>query len=107
MATASAARYSARQLTSRGRITALIVAAFKGHTLVVEQLIAAGAGLDVQSTNGYDRLWRLHRPHAVQPGTGLLGRLTALMWAASVGHTLVVEQLIAAGAGLDVQDNEG
>ena len=38
---------------------------------------------------------------------GLLGRNTALIWAAFKGHTLVVEQLIAAGAGLDVQINEG
>jgi hypothetical protein len=29
------------------------------------------------------------------------------MWAAFKGHTLVVEQLIAAGAGLDVQNNKG
>jgi hypothetical protein len=39
--------------------------------------------------------------------TGLLGRYTALIWAASKGHTLVVEQLIAAGAALDVQRNNG
>ena len=39
--------------------------------------------------------------------TGLLGRSTALIWAASKGQTLVIEQLIAAGAGLDVQNNEG
>ncbi len=38
---------------------------------------------------------------------GLLGRCAALLWAAMEGHTLVVEQLIAAGANLDVQDNEG
>jgi hypothetical protein len=29
------------------------LAAFKGHTLVVEQLIAAGAKLDLQSSKGY------------------------------------------------------
>jgi ankyrin repeat protein len=39
--------------------------------------------------------------------TGLLGRVTALILAATSGHTLVVEQLIAAGAALDVQDNGG
>ena len=38
---------------------------------------------------------------------GLLGRLTALIGAASNGHTLVVEQLIAAGANLDVQSGNG
>ena len=36
-----------------------------------------------------------------------LGRRTALILAASVGQTLVVEQLIATGAARDVQDNEG
>ncbi len=45
-----ALRYQNRQLTGLlGRFTALIVAASNGHTLVVEQLIAAGAKLDVQS----------------------------------------------------------
>ena len=39
--------------------------------------------------------------------TGRLGRVTALLWAAHNGHTLVVEQLIAAGAALDGQDNIG
>jgi hypothetical protein len=39
--------------------------------------------------------------------TGILGRNTALIWAAYNGHTLVVEQLIAAGAALDVQGNKG
>jgi hypothetical protein len=39
--------------------------------------------------------------------TGLLGRNNALILAAVKGHTLVVEQLIAAGARLDVQNNEG
>ncbi len=52
VATASAARYSTRQRTSLGRFTALIGAAMKGHTLVVEQLIAAGARLDVQDSDG-------------------------------------------------------
>ncbi len=36
-----------------GRNTALISAAFNGHTLVVEQLIAAGAKLDVQNNYGW------------------------------------------------------
>ncbi len=38
---------------------------------------------------------------------GRLGRLTALIWAYFEGHTLVVDQLIAAGARLDVQNNIG
>jgi hypothetical protein len=49
-----ALRYQNRQMTGLlGRSTALIGAAVAGHTLVVEQLIAAGAGLDVQNGNGY------------------------------------------------------
>jgi hypothetical protein len=48
-----ALRYQNRQLTRLlGRNTALILAASEGHTLVVEQLIAAGAALDVQNTGG-------------------------------------------------------
>jgi hypothetical protein len=43
----------------------------------------------------------------LQPGSCLLGRVTALFLAAFEGHTLVVEQLIAAGAALDVQENGG
>ncbi len=35
-----------------GRCAALLLAAMKGHTLVVEQLIAAGANLDVQNIHG-------------------------------------------------------
>ena len=42
-----------------------------------------------------------------EPAADFLGRCTALMVAAWKGHTLVVEQLIAAGAGLDVKDNDG
>ncbi len=36
-----------------------------------------------------------------------LGRCAALLWAALEGQTLVVEQLIAAGANLDVQERNG
>jgi hypothetical protein len=156
--------YRNRQLTGLlGRTTALIWAVSKGQTLVVEQLIAAGARLDVQDNEGYGRcadfigrtlfnaatdflagslrsswprqrarrLWSssssppapdsMSRPAkgtALVPIefilcprnrqlTGLLGRTTALIWAVSKGQTLVVEQLIAAGARLDVQNNEG
>ena len=48
-----ALRYQNRQLTGLlVRDTALFEAAFEGHTPVVEQLIAAGAALDVQSNEG-------------------------------------------------------
>ena len=45
--------------------------------------------------------------NATKRGGRLLGRSTALSCAASWGHTPVVEQLIAAGAGLDVQTSKG
>ena len=130
---------------------------------MVEQLIAAGAKLDVQNSNGYGpcgdcigrklpkletdfsagslrssrprrtatRSWSSSSSPPAPPSTskkttgrdvgpselalryqnrnltGLLGRLTALIWAAYNGQTHVVEQLIAAGAKLDVQESKG
>ena len=40
-------------------------------------------------------------------GTRLLGRSTAVVLVALKGHTLITEQLITAGAALDVQNNTG
>ncbi len=77
---------------------ALTFAAFKGQSLMTEQLIAAGADLNVKFNEGYG-----HRADCPR----LLDKSTALILAAMNGHTLVVEQLIAAGAALDVQNNEG
>ena len=91
-----------------GRGTALIWAAEKGHTLVVEQLIAAGAGLNLKENNGYGPI----HPSATgvrcpsrQPR--FVGRETALMWAAAEGHTDITAALIFAGADVDVSDNVG
>jgi hypothetical protein len=78
-----------------------------GHTLVVKQLIAAGAALDVQNNAGYGRCANCNGLTLCKMGTRLLGRSTAVVLAASNGHTLVAEQLIAAGAKFDVQNNEG
>jgi hypothetical protein len=50
------------------------------------------------------------RPHwlcDIRAGSRLVGRGTALILAAGVGNVLVVKQLIAAGAGLDLKDNDG
>ena len=56
MPAAASARYPNRASCLRGRSTALILAAIlaamEGQTLVVEQLIAAGARLDVQNIHG-------------------------------------------------------
>jgi ankyrin repeat protein len=91
-----------------GRCTALILATWVGHALVVKQLIAAGAGLDLKENNGYGPIY----PSAtavryIQAGSRFVGRGTALIVAAGEGHALMVKQLIAAGAGLDLKENNG
>ncbi len=77
----------------------------KGHTLVAEQLIAAGAALDVQNNEGYGPCADCNCLTLFQTGSRLLGRSTAVIFAAMNGQTPVVKQLIAAGAALDVQNN--
>ncbi len=55
MAAVASARHQKLAATSLGRSTALILgslAAMEGHTRVVEELIAAGANLDVQNNYG-------------------------------------------------------
>ncbi len=79
----------------------------QGHTLVVEQLIAAGAALDVQNIEGYGRCADCGGFTLFQTGSRLLGRNAAVILAAIKGHTLITEQLITAGAALDVQNNTG
>ena len=103
----SAARYSTLQLTSLCRRTALIWAAMYSHTLVVEQLIAAGAALDVQNNKGHGPCADCDDLTLFKTGSRLLGRNAAVILAAMNGHALVVKQLIAAGAALDVQNNAG
>ena len=78
-----------------------------GHTLVVEQLIAAGAALDVQNNAGYGPCADCNGCAPSESASRILGRSTALIVAAMNGHTPVVEQLIAAGAVLDVWDYAG
>ena len=92
-----------------GRCTALIVAAGVGHVLVVEQLIAAGAGLDLKSNNGYEPIYPAAtavRYPSRQPR--FVGRYTALISAAAgEGHTDIIAALIFAGADVDVSNNDG
>ena len=56
-------------------------------------------------TGQYTRVQRLC--DISEPAADFLGRCTALILAAGVGHALVVNQLIAAGAGLDLKENNG
>jgi ankyrin repeat protein len=84
------------------------LAAWKGHTLVVEQLIAAGAGLDLKSKSGYEPIYPTAtavRCPSRQPR--FVGRYTALINAAGEGHTDIIAALIFAGADVDVSNNVG
>jgi hypothetical protein len=86
-----------------------------GHTPVVEQLIAAGAALDIQNNEGYGPCADCDDLTLFQTGSRLLGRnaavnlaaLTALILTALKGQSLMTEQLNAAGADLNVKFNEG
>ena len=66
-------------------LTALMCAAFMGHTAVVERLIEAGATLDARDEKGY----------------------TALMFAANAGHADVLAALLGAGANANARDHDG
>ena len=91
-----------------GRYTALIFAADQGKTLVVEQLIAAGAGLDLKDNVGYGQIYPTAtavRCPSRQPR--FVGRDTALINAAAEGHTDITAALIFAGADVDVSNNYG
>jgi len=72
-------------LRDKNGLTALMLAAEKGHVSVAAALLSAGAGTDLQDNNG----------------------LTALMKAAMMGHASVVVELLRAGAGTDVDMQPG
>ncbi len=89
-------------------MTVLALAAVAGHSPVVALLIDAGADLKRPEQRRVGPLVPA-ASSARHPNRAscLRGRSTALILAAMEGHTLVVEQLIAAGAKLDVQNNKG
>ena len=66
--------------------TALMWAAGGGHTEVAQELVRAGAELDLA-----DRYFQR----------------TALMAAAHKGHTEIVQELVRAGANVNLQDKQG
>ena len=85
-----------------------MLAAWKGHALVVEQLVAAGAGLDLKSKSGYEPIYSTAtavRCPSRQPR--FVGRYTALINATCKGHTDIIAALIFAGADVDVSNNYG
>ena len=103
---------------TRNGDTALIVAAGKGHTDIVELLV--GAGADV---NKADKIGLTALMYAVQDGHADImkllfkaradvnqadsGGLTALMLAAEVGDMDIVRLLLEAGADVNKADNDG
>jgi ankyrin repeat protein len=83
--------------------TPLWLAAGKGHTAVVEILLAMGKiELDVEDCEGRMPLsWAvvetLPATGRVEPDAKGRSGLTPLSWAATKGHTAVVEALLATG----------
>ncbi len=91
--------------------TALIWAATKGYTKVVEALIKAGADVNAKNNFGSNSLiLAATGGHTevvkalIAAGADLNDRNTALMRAAQEGHTEIVEALIAAGANIYLAD---
>jgi ankyrin repeat protein len=72
---------------NEGRVTALVIAIQEGKTEVALELIAAGADVDVQTSDVY--------------------RDTALLIATKLGHAQQIEALLAAGADPMVRDAAG
>ena len=96
----------------------LSLAAMKGHTEVVQELVRAGAALDLQdkdqctalmwaSACGYTEVVQ----ELVRAGAALdlnsKSNRTTLMFAACYGHNEVAHELVRAGAALDLQDRSG
>ena len=74
--------------------SALIDVAFRGNVEAVKMLIAYGANVNFKSA---------HNP-PVKAGIQDIGELTALMTAASCGHSEAVNTLLNAGASVNVSD---
>ncbi len=98
--------------------TALIWAATKGYTKVVEALIKAGADVNATSNDGYTALIEAaYNGHTevvealiearAELNTKDIDGYTALIWAATKGYTKVVEALIKAGADVNATSNDG
>ncbi len=98
--------------------TALIVAAYCGHTGVVRLLLTAGADVHATNSQGRSALFQaadqghaqivvlLARAGAAVDTAALFGQ-TALHIAAWQGHHAVVLALLASGARLDLRDDAG
>lgn len=100
----------------RGR-TALVVAARKGHSHVVDFLVRAGAKLEAHDQYGYTALMSAAFCNELEVAEVLIkagaqldaacSEGTALTLAADYGHLRVVEALLRAGAQLEARDETG
>ena len=99
--------------------TALMMAAFNGHTRVVQYLVEHKVDINVRDSNGRTALMYastidnaelvkilLDQGAEVNLADNVEG-FTALMFAAGEGHTQVMEVLLAAGADRNVKDIDG
>jgi ankyrin repeat protein len=99
-------------------ITPLIVASQKGYSDVVEQLLGAGANLDLAdkdgktalmfaSVYGYSEVVEQLLKAGANPDYARKDGVTALMLASQEGHYKVVEQLLEKKANVDLFNKDG
>ena len=76
------------ELSGEDGFSALMYAAWHGHTAIVQALLQANASVDLQSRLGYTAL-------------------AVAAWNCSNGHTAIVQALLQASASVDLQTNGG
>ena len=87
----------------RGFLPALHLAAQKGHSQIVELLLEAGTDVNIAERDDHS-----YNPNDEDYGYDYLcNGMTALHWAASEGHSTVVELLLEASADKHAADDSG
>jgi len=101
------------------KITPLMRAALNGHTEAVERLLKKGAAIDLVDKGGYSALMLAASNNHFRTVQLLLGwgatvdivehteGLTALIWAARLGHVETVKTLLEHGADPKLRDLQG